>query len=169
MALSPRNEAVSKRKSQNGAGCLALFFLAFLLMGGGLFFFMFVRPGFQMLQAKSWTPATARILSSTVSSSRDSDGDTTYGVDISYEYSYNGRVYQSDDYDALTMTSSGYEGKAAIVARYPVGAKTTCYVNPNDPTQAYLSTAFRGDFWFGLIPLVFFVIGNAKWRARRKK
>jgi hypothetical protein len=56
-------------------------------------------------------------------------------------------------------SSSGYRGKAEIVNRHPPGTRAVCYVNPKDPTEAVLERGFTNALWFGLIPLVFVLVG----------
>jgi hypothetical protein len=46
-----------------------------------------------------------------------------------------------------------------VVARHPAGSKTVCYVNPDEPTEAVLERGFTPDMWFGLIPLLFVLVG----------
>jgi hypothetical protein len=62
-------------------------------------------------------------------------------------------------YDFSTGASSGRAAKAEIVARYPEGSLVTCYVNPADPAEAVLNRTRVRDWGYGLIPLVFAVIG----------
>ena len=38
--------------------------------------------------------------------------------------------------------------------------KTTCKVNPRDPTRALLRSRLTGDMWFALLPLVFILVGG---------
>jgi hypothetical protein len=106
-----------------------------------------------------WTPTPCVVVSSKVGSHSDSDG-TTYSVDILYRYTVAGREYRSDRYDAVGGSSSGHSGKAAIVARYPAGAKATCYVNPANPSEALLKPGAGWSVLFGLIPVVFLVVGG---------
>jgi hypothetical protein len=72
----------------------------------------------------------------------------------------------------MRVSSSGYGPKAEIVAAHPPGARVLCYVNPADPTDAVLQRGWTGAMWFGLIPIVFALVGGGllyammkKWRA----
>ena len=58
------------------------------------------------------------------------------------------------------MSTSGYGGKAAIVARLRPGTLTDCWINPADPSDAVIERGPTADLWFGFIPLVFIVIGG---------
>jgi hypothetical protein len=91
---------------------------------------------------------------------------------VIYRYVVEGRNYTSARYHFMTGSSSGHAGKAAVVAQLQPGKALECYVNPQDPTDAVLNRGFTPDLWFGMIPLVFAVVGGAGlWFAvlRRKK
>jgi hypothetical protein len=92
--------------------------------------------------------------------SHEGDDSTTYSVDVLYEYEYGGRTYRSRRYEFLGGSSSGYEGKAAIVARYPPGSRTVCRVNPGDPTEAVLHRGFTKTYLVALVPLLFMAVGG---------
>ena len=145
----------------------------FALVGLGFFYGFFLRPAMQVWSAGDWPAVECTITHSRVHVNRDSDGDT-YRIDIGYRYEYAGQSYASDRYDFLSfMASSGRSGKEAIVRRYPVGQAATCFVNPDDPSEAILSRQWRGDFLFALIPVAFLGIGLigmvAIWRSGRRK
>ena len=143
-----------------GTRWLALFFTAFLLMGGLTTYFLFVRPLVNIQRARSWQSVPCRVISSRVQSHSGSKGGTTYSVDILYAYAVDGKDYRSNRYDFMGGSSSGYGGKDAIVKRYRPGTKATCFVDPHDPTQAVLQRNFTPGMLVGLIPLVLFFIGG---------
>lgn len=150
--------AVSRAKnSLAGRGCATLFFSVFLLFGLGFLYLMLLRPLLQIRAARDWVQTPCEIVSSKVGVHR---GDsTTYSIDITYKYQVRGREYQSDRYYFRTGSSSGRSGKQAVVNRYPVGKKTVCYVDPDDPTEAVIQREFTADLLFGLFSLIFVVIG----------
>lgn len=156
----PPNPSRSAPPEATGAqaGCLTAFFSLFLLIGLGAFIAMVGLPALNILEARDWTATPCDIISSQVKSHSDSDG-TTYSVDLSYRYQIKGREYQSNRYHFATGSSSGMEGKQAVVNRYPAGSRTVCYVNPQDPTDAVIERGFVTELLFGLIPLVFILIG----------
>lgn len=142
-----------------GTRWLALFFTVFLLMGGLTTYFLFVRPLVNIQRARSWQSVPCRVISSSVQSHSGSKGGTTYSVDILYAYAVDGKDYRSNRYDFMGGSSSGYNGKDAIVKRYRPGTKATCFVDPHDPAQAVLQRNFTPGMLVGLIPLVFLFIG----------
>jgi hypothetical protein len=164
MATKPLS---NRRAAGTPTGCLALFFSIFLIVGGIAFFFTFVRPMARFFAARSWQETTCTVLESRVAESSDSDG-TTYRPEIVYTYSSGGRAYQSNRYDFPGLWSSGRSGKEEIVARYPPGARVSCWINPADPEQAVLSREFGAAYLLGLIPVVFLLVGagGLVWAVR---
>lgn len=158
MITPPLSE--KRGSAASGFGCLVLFFLVFLLAGGFVFHLTVLKPALGMVAARSWAQAPCRIVSSQVGESQDSDGGSTYRVEITYTYRYQGRAYQSDRYDFSTGSSSGYEGKAEVVARYPPDSECVCWVDPADPTRAVLDRELHfGYFPLALIAFVFMGAG----------
>ena len=150
-----------RRTSSSSApsGCLAIFFLIFLIVGAAVMWFLFVRPALRVVKAQAWPSVDCSVIESQVEESSDSDG-TTYRAKVVTAYSFNGGEYRSGSYDfSGSVYSSGYDGKAEIVARYPVGTRTTCYVNPETPSEAVIARDFRATYLFGLFGLLFFLPG----------
>lgn len=143
----------SRRSGGNelSGGCGVLFGLAFLLPGLAVMYFLSIRPLLKIQDAKSWERVPAVVLSSRVKT--HSGDSTTYSVDITFEYEVNGQTFQSDRYNFVTGSSSGYESKRRVVAQYPVGHRFEAYVNPRNPSEAVISREFHwffaGMFAFG--------------------
>lgn len=158
MATQPLS---SRRRSGKdmSPGCLILFFSVFLVAGLAVLYFMVLGPARDYATSRSWTETTCTMLSSQVGSHSDSDG-TTYSVDVVYTYSVNGRAYQSDRFGFLKMSSSGRSGKEKTVARYPVGARVPCWVDPTNPEKAVLSRDLSWEVLFLLLPLSFITVGG---------
>ena len=141
-------------------GCLILFFGLFFVVGAALFYFMFIRPVGLIVEARSWRETPCTIVSSAVAESYDSeDGGTTYKVDITFAYPADGGERQSNRYDFMDAYSSGYDGKKAVVDRYPPGSRAICYVDPEDPKRAVLNRDFSAIYLIGLFPLLFLFAG----------
>jgi hypothetical protein len=148
-------------------------FSIFLLVGLGTFYGLVIRPVGKVFAARGWEATPCVVVSSQVRSHSSDDG-TTYSVDILYSYTVNRKEYRSNRYQFMSGSSSGYRGKAEIVARHPPGTRTVCYVNPQDPTESVLERGFTGQFLLGLIPLAFILAGGgglvfALRTARREK
>ncbi len=141
---------------RNGCVAVALFGV-FLLFGLG-FSAVFAVPAWQVVRARSWTPVPCEILDSEVEDHPADDGDT-YSVELRYRYEVGGRKYVGDRYTFLGGSSSGSESKQRIVDRLPPGTRTTCWVDPADPSEAVFERGFTRDYLWILLPLLFVAIG----------
>ncbi|MFT3783423.1 MAG: DUF3592 domain-containing protein [Nibricoccus sp.] len=151
--------ARSAGKAQQKIWLLFFLFGIFLLVGLGGTYGLLVRPLLRISAAKNWPEAPCEVVSSRVQSHSSDDG-TTYSVDIVYRYTFNNHSFTSNRYNFMTGSSSGYEGKASIVRKFPPGTQTVCFVNPADPQDSVLSRAISPAIWFGLIPMIFALVGG---------
>ena len=152
---APRATPKSRKK---GRRALLSFGLIFLLIGLGVLVPLFILPVSGILKARTWVAVPATVISSRVESHSSDDGDT-YSVEIFYRYAVDGKEYKSDRYHFLGGSSSGYSSKAEAVEQHPAGKEIFVYVSPNDPTDAVISRDFTWTLLFGLIPLLFAIIG----------
>jgi len=104
----------------------------------------------------------AEVLSAGVSG----EGDTDYRVQISYEYTYEGESYTSDNvFPGTGVEEFSSRGSAEeFIADYPEGGTVTAYVDPDNPSDAHLEAEARGQNVLGygvvlLIGLVTFLGG----------
>jgi len=153
MAITQTNRDLAK-----GRRFLGCFFSIFMLFGLGMSV-LFLWPLVKVSQATDWLPVPCTILASKVATTHGSKGGSTYSVEVSFEYRLGGRRYVGTRYKFMSGSSSGYDGKKAIVDRLSPGTRTTCYVNPTDPADAVIERGVTGDIFFGCIPLVFAAIG----------
>ncbi len=166
---------VSERNRGGKGGVLGmrLFGLAFIAIGGGLLYGMFLRPVLKGMAAAKWPQVPCVITSSSVGHHSGSKGGATYSVDVRYRYQYAGKEWIGTNYNFDTGTSSNRGWREAAVATIPQGTRTVCYVNPEDPLDAVLSIQGSSDRWFGLIPGIFLVVGLAVFfgasKASKKK
>jgi hypothetical protein len=145
------------------------FFGIFLVVGLAVSYFVLWKPWSQWISARLWEETPCRIMSSQVTESSDSDG-STYKVDVTYTYVVEGAgEVRGSRYDFMNVNSSGYDGKAAIVARYPPGTETTCWVNPKNATESVLNRDFSWSYLLGLFPLLFVGVGGGGmvWALRQ--
>ncbi len=157
---------ISPRQS---AGCAIAFCAVFLLAGLAVFVPFFALPARRQLATRTWSATPCEVLESRVAEVSGDDG-STYRVDVLYAYVASGERHTSRRYDFLGGSSSGYRSKQTIVDRYPPGTRTVCWVDPAAPAQAVLSRAWRAEWLFGLLPLVFVAVGAGgmvfAWRQR---
>lgn len=164
--MKPRS--VSRRAGQ-GTGCLILFFGVFLAFGSFLTWLFFWIPVMGWWEARSWQEVPCTVAESRVGASSDSDG-TTYRVEVTFDYTFDGGQYRSSRYNFHdNVYSGGYDGKAAVVARYPPGTQTTCWANPASPAEAVLERGFLPAYLLGLLPMIFVVVGvgGMAWAIRQ--
>lgn len=154
----PDAGSASPAKPIRAAIGVGILFGVFFLFGFGLFIPFFVLPALKVAEARAWTPVECEIVSSGVRTQSGDDGDT-YSVEALYRYRVDGREYVSNRYQFMGGSSSGYDRKAKAVERIPAGSVTSCYVDPEDPYEAVIDRGFGLDFLFGLIPLLFGLIG----------
>jgi len=136
------------------------FFLIFLIVGLCFGYFLILPGIIKSFDAKNWVETPCTVLESRVQSHSGSDS-TTYSVDILYTYSHAGRNYRSNQYEFIGGSSSGYDGKAAAVRRYPAGRQAVCYVNPKNPAEAVLKRELGAKAFLALFPLAFILAGLA--------
>ncbi|MCP5521922.1 MAG: DUF3592 domain-containing protein [Verrucomicrobiales bacterium] len=150
--------AASLLKGRQGVGCLVGFFAIFFLAGSGFLYGMFLRPLHGVWRSRDWVQTPCVIEASRVEVHSGDDG-STYKVAVLYAYEFNGQPHKSSRYQFFDYSSSGRSAKERVIRDYPVGKRTVCLVNPDDPTQAVLSRGVPPDIWFVLLPLVFVAVG----------
>ena len=154
----------------SGAGCLAAFGALFVLAGVGLLVPFFLLPAKRALEARGWREVPCTVLESRVETVSGDDGDT-YSIAVLFEYAVDGRTYRSERYDFLGGSTSGRSGKQRIVDRNPPGTRSVCWVDPDDPTEAVFSRAWRAGWLVSLVPLLFAGAGAGvivhAWRTAR--
>jgi len=164
--------AITAKAAKPGRATLVLvcFFGVFFVVGCLTFWLFGLRPAIKLAQARNWVEVPCTVESSRVQSHSDDDG-TTYSIDILFAYEIDGRTYRSNRYGFLGGSSSGREGKEAVVRAHPPGTRTVCYVNPNDPYDAVLNRSFRMAYLVGLFPLIFLFAGffGILWALRRNR
>ena len=73
-----------RRSGQTPTGCLIPFFGVFLVAGLAVSYFILWKPWSTWIAARFWEEVPCRIVSSQVTESSDSDGGSTYKVDITW-------------------------------------------------------------------------------------
>ena len=136
----------------------AAFFAIFGIVGLAIFYPLGIRPISKTIAAKSWVTTPCHVIRAEVRS-HDSDDGTTYSVHILYRYEFNGQRYKSDRYDFIGGSSSGYRGKARLAAQYEAMPNRTCFVNPDNPSEAVLKRGLHAKLLLALFPLPFILVG----------
>jgi len=160
--LGPMTGSITTRRKKpggRGAGCLGFligmaFFGVFLVAGSAVLWMGFFGPLWNLVQAQSWSTVPCTILSSEVA-----NVGKTHRIAISYEYDFNGQKHEGNRYSFMTGGTAGFDGKAKVVAEYPVGEQRQCYVNPDAPSESVLSREFQLEMLWGLLGIPFFLVG----------
>jgi hypothetical protein len=163
----PTTPLSQRRSAAPAKGCLAFFFLIFLLAGAAGSYFALWRPLSKLFASRSWTETQCDVLSSRVEEVSGSDG-STYRVDIRYAWTAGGSRRVGGRYDFMGGSSSGTAGKQRIVDRYPPGSRVACWVDPEDPDEAVLFRGLSPVYLIGLLPLIFLAtgLGGLVWTLR---
>lgn len=148
-----------KSNSKGSTFGLRVFGLMFMLIGGAATWFIAVKPMLAARAAMAWTAVPCRIDSATVESHRGNKGGYTYSIKVRYRFQLDGRKYVSERYDFSTGTSSGRDWREQAVAQLRADPSPVCFVNPADPNDSVLTRELGNERWFGLIPLVFVLVG----------
>ncbi|ACL04781.1 hypothetical protein Dalk_3091 [Desulfatibacillum aliphaticivorans] len=82
-----------------------------------------------------------------------------YKADVLYSYFYNGKQYWSNAYKYDQKPSIESGSQEAIIAKYPRGARTVCFVNPRKPGLAVLKTGYSPDMSRALSSLLIIIPG----------
>jgi hypothetical protein len=125
-----------------GFGCLGIFLLAF--GGAGIFMIYSSRKSSAQAQAsKNWPAVAGAVTLSEVGhgTSTDSDGDThdSYHPRVEYTYQVGEQTLAGKQIAfGVVKVSSNPRGAEAVIAKYPLGAPVTVYINPSNPAEAVL-------------------------------
>ena len=153
------HSAAQRSRRISDAAWLRLIFLPVFVLGAGVFFVVTLRPLCQMIDSRHWLEMPCVVESSQVVSHQDDDS-TSYSLEVVYHYDRDDRRYTSRRYDFVAGSWSGYHKKQAIVARYPPGRETVCFVNPNSPEQAVLYRGWQPEMGMGGLGLLFAFAGG---------
>ncbi len=150
--------------------------LASLAMGsvvGGVFilFWSSITLGFDgvllygigmQLWSYTYAETEGTILKSDVDSDSSGD-DTTYDLDINYQYVVDGRVFRGDKYRHQSVNTQG-DWATPIAKQFPVDSRRSVFYNRARPDQAVLLRGIEGaDLYLALFLTPFNMIMLAGW------
>ncbi len=142
----------------------------FLAAAGLLFTWVLWRAYSRAEETRSWIETPCVILSSRVVSERPSpNSNLSHQVELRYQYEYGGETRAGSRVKRVDGATAHEERARAVVAEYPPGTRTVCYVNPEQPTEVILKRGSRGALYSIWFPLLF-VAGGAGmvWNALRR-
>lgn len=150
---------------------IGLALLGACLAGAGLFFCVALANGYTRAKAlRSWVELPALVVASSIETQRVPGAvqENRYRAHVRYRYRHEDREWVSDGVSTKDKWSRDRSKAERVVARYGLGSRVACFVNPDNPSEAILerSTLAPGyTLWFpGL-----FVLGGAGmlWAAGR--
>jgi hypothetical protein len=173
-ALSDSGKPISEKVIRRSGLRVGIALLALAFIGGASWSVLWAFPTIQKFAtSESWPATPCKVISSRVQSHESNDNSTTYSVDILYSYKVNGQEFKSSRYDFIGGSSSGAQSKREIVSHYHAGKMATCYVNPNNPSEAVLSPGWNWKALLLLFPLGLTLVGAGGligiYRSQRRK
>jgi hypothetical protein len=143
-------------------GFVIAFLAIFSLVGVGLM-------AMQVERLLLWRPVPATVQAATIDAVHGNKGGTSYRPIVTYAYLVGGRAYSSTSVTVINVSRSR-SWAVGIVSRYPVGSRTTAYIDPSAPAHAYLvHEVSLLPLLFVAIPFVFgaIVVLSARWSTRQ--
>ena len=143
---------------------MALPFIVFFVIGAGFSWGFVVTPLLKIKASENWPKKNCVISKSRVKEIRSrTDGKTriTYSIDMTFKYKFKGIDYISEKYNFITHSDGNYNSKSKIVNRYPPGKSASCYVNPENPSEAVISREFDALWGPGILSSIAMLIGIA--------
>lgn len=146
---------------------ISLFYLIGLgMLGYGLWMMK------RSLEVATWPITEGRIESCELKSNSDSDGDTTYEVQVNYTYRVSGQEYQNDRLAFGYSASSGEQAHREILTRLTNASVVRVHYDPVNPQTSVLSYGVHRSIQFILAfatTWLLFVVGFTViwWLASR--
>ncbi len=160
MSFDDSSQSASKALSHSqsmgrGCGCFSgLFFGFFILVGTVAIFPLFLFPFMQYLDATGWVETPCEIVSSSVENKNGK-----HSIAVEYKYRSHGDNFRGKKYRNYEVMGGSRSNLLKVVNKLRPGAKTVCYVNPGNISEAVLDRSFSPMLLLGLVPLVFVMIG----------
>ncbi|MBK7878771.1 MAG: DUF3592 domain-containing protein [Planctomycetes bacterium] len=146
------------RRRLGPVGTLVVCSIAFLV---GLLVLVFgtLLPLIKQGESEHWIARPCTILEASTERHTSGKGHGTYGAHVSYRYELAGVEHTGTRLSFAEVHTSDPDDAREVAARYPVGTTVTCFVNPEDPTEAVLDRSASGVWLPTLVGVVFLVLG----------
>jgi hypothetical protein len=154
--------------SGRGQKIMIGFGLLFVVIGCAVFVPMSLVPSVKLAISMTWQETPCEIVSTRLRSWSTDDG-TSYRADVHYTYLAGGREWRSNRVDFFSFLSTGRNSARATLDRYRNARNAICWVDPGNPAKSVLDRTLRPKALFGLIPLVFVLVGAAFANHGRKQ
>ena len=138
----------------------AAFFAALLLLGCGgavAFVRLLVVPEWRVNH--QYEKQTCEVVEKRTDEKIGADG-TVYPAGLKIEHQIGVETYRPWVYDLGVAHGDEEDGKIALLERYSVGGRYTCWYDPGNPNVVVLQRGYSWWLWLvGLVPVSFIVIG----------
>jgi len=102
---------------------------------------------YKEVASRSWPKASGLIVTSTIKREPGPKGGEQITPVIEYEFQYQGRSFRTSHWRLGNFTVGNSYSADPVVARYPVGASVTVFVNPRHPEKSVLETIPSALSW----------------------
>ena len=121
-------------------------------------------------ETRRWVATPCQIVSARLVSERPSpNANLTHKAVLRYRYSYQGNEYEGHRIKRVDAATVHEDVARRNLQAYPLGLKTTCYVNPHEPGQSVLRHDSRAALYSIWFPLLFVAGGiGIAWNALRR-
>jgi hypothetical protein len=145
-----------------GPASVEKFYGVFLLvMGATCYLGLFGWPLARGVRSWAWRPTPCVIESSKVRSHTNGGlvTVTAHWADVVYRYEFDGQTYRANTYNASDVGAGWYYGARGVARAYPASLMTTCFVNPDDPSEAVLERSISASQLYGIWPIIITGLG----------
>lgn len=130
-----------------------------LLLLGAVFAVAFSVGLAKSIRTRKWVAVPGVIKSSFLAKSRDyRDHTQLFLPTVTYRYDYRGRSMTGESIGVFSRPDRFEDRASAVLAKYPVGASVTVYVNPDNPRDCVLSNATEWGALLGVAAGLLFSI-----------
>jgi hypothetical protein len=147
--------------------------MGLVLMSVGSFFTYHLWDSFQRSEeTRHWLETPCEIITSQVNTIRPANNSPDeYLPLVRYRYVLNGTIFHGGEIRHGSGPTMDRATADERIAKYPIGKKTACFVNPEQPDKAVLEHTSRAGLYSIWFPMLFVAGGfgmimNA-WRDKR--
>lgn len=138
-----------------------------------IFYFAFLLPLAPVYAARNWAPVSCTIMTSGMRANHSEKAhNQKFTEEVTYSYEVAGKTYQGNRYKFVEgWYTRGEKSKREpeFIAQYRPGNRTTCYVNPSDPTDVVLNRGLGVSAFLLAGPASLIIIVSAAWRLRQQR
>jgi Protein of unknown function (DUF3592). len=133
--------------------------LGMIAMSAGFGWFTGLKPLLFYIESANWPIVPCTVIHSKVLKGSNQSG-AEYRPEIQFNYDFQGVSYAGGSYTFYSGAPSSEMLVENIIERYPVGLKTQCLVNPDDPSDAVLVRHLGGFVWIALFFSLLFIVAG---------